>query len=118
MGSLSLSFKALVKAVSALACVSRVPTPHDCITDPRPVAKIKGYEDLKSFYVSTLQEAKAGLVEMFLHPCMPGGSQQSPEWKKRLWEFKLLDEGVLLETAKKQGFELSSWSDIRNEASH
>ncbi|MDR2749509.1 MAG: ChbG/HpnK family deacetylase [Clostridiales bacterium] len=119
MGVLPLSFKALVKAVSALSCILRVPAPRDCITDPRSVAKIKGYEDLRLYYLKTLKESKAGLVEMFLHPCLPGGSQSSPEWEKRLWEFRLLDEGVIQETAKKLGFELSSWSKelARNEAS-
>lgn len=81
----------------------------DLVSDPRPFAKIKTYEETRKYYLNAVDSCVEGVTEMFLHPSYPIDDTES-EWTKRVFELKLLKSGDLLERAKQKNVQIVSWS--------
>ncbi len=86
-----------------------VPMLDDLVSDPRPFAKIKTYDETRKYYLDAVDNCIEGVTEMFLHPSYPVSDTES-EWTKRVFEFELLKSGDLLERAKKNNIKVVSWS--------
>jgi predicted glycoside hydrolase/deacetylase ChbG (UPF0249 family) len=118
-GRLPARLWAVIKLIAALAQFRHIRIPDECITDPRPALDIKGYEDLKGYYLDAVSNAGDGVTEIFLHPCKHFDelSARGPYWLKREWEYRLLMEGCLLKAAKDKGFTITSWKSLKGEQS-
>jgi predicted glycoside hydrolase/deacetylase ChbG (UPF0249 family) len=83
----------------------------DLITNPYPAEKIASYDALRAYYEEQLQDSKAGITEVFLHPSKPDEALQkrTPQWQKRLWEYRYLSGGDFIRFIEKEGFKLASW---------
>lgn len=81
----------------------------DLVSDPRPMSRIKTYEETRKYYLDAVDNCVDGVTEMFLHPSYPIDESES-EWTKRVFELKLLKSGDLLEKAKKNNIKVVSWS--------
>lgn len=81
----------------------------DLVSDPRPFAKIKTYEETRKYYLDAVDNCIEGVTEMFLHPSYPIDDKES-KWTKREYELRLLKSGDLLDRAKQKGVQIVSWS--------
>ncbi len=79
----------------------------DLISNPWSMDKIKSYEAIEKYYLDCLDNLYDGVTEMFLHPSYSIGDNH--EWKKREYEFKLLQSGNLLQKAHDKGIQVVSW---------
>ncbi len=80
----------------------------DLISNPWNIERIGTYENLRDYYINQVKNLKDGVTEMFLHPAKPL-SDEKTEWTKRVFEYKLLKSGDLLECAEKTGVQVVSW---------
>ena len=75
--------------------------------------RIKDYDTLRKYYLDAVENCIDGVTEIFMHPAYPIDDKPS-EWTKRVYEFKLLQSGDLLEAAHKNNIELVSWSVFKD----
>ena len=101
--------RALHAQVVAAADGLGVPLPQTMATDPRPIAAIDGYEDLRRHYVALLAQLPEGTSEVFLHPGADTAWSREHEgqsWDKRLWEARLLEDPVWLDALEREDVKL------------
>ncbi len=80
----------------------------DLITNPWSMSRIKNYNTLEKYYLDALDNCIEGITEVFLHPALPTDNA-SDEWQKRVFEYKILKSGCLLEKAKQNDIQIVSW---------
>jgi predicted glycoside hydrolase/deacetylase ChbG (UPF0249 family) len=103
--------RAAHRLIVTLAALYGVPLLDDLITNPYPIEKIPSYEALCAYYERELRMVKAGVTEVFMHPSKPDEDlcALTPQWQKRIWEYRYLAEGDFLRFVQKEGFRLVSW---------
>lgn len=80
----------------------------DLVSNPYSINKIKGYDELRQYYLDAVDNCCCGITEMFLHPAHPA-DDCGPEWQKRVYELELLKSGDILSRAKQKGVKVVSW---------
>ena len=85
----------------------------DMITNPDPVKTIKSYENLKDYYLRQVTECREGITELFLHPALPDEklSRMTPEWEKRVMEYRFLLNDDLLMLLERENIKPVSWGE-------
>lgn len=114
-GSQNKLLQAAHRAIVGAAALYGVALLDDLVTNPDPIEKIPSYEALCAYYEKTLQQTEAGVIEVFLHPAKPDEAlfRRTPQWQKRLWEYRYLAEGDFLRFVQKEGFRLVSWNVLK-----
>lgn len=110
-GNPSPALKLASKAIGGVGKLHKVDLLDDFYSDPRPVEKIDGLSDLKSYYEAQLSTLGGNICEVFMHPCLPDDEllARSKQWRKRIWEYEYLKSGDLLIAAREAGFRVISW---------
>lgn len=85
----------------------------DLVSNPWSMDRIKDYDTLRKYYLDAVENCIDGVTEIFMHPAYPIDDKPG-EWTKRVYEFKLLQSGDLLEAAHKNNIELVSWSVFKD----
>lgn len=87
--------------------------PDDLLTNPFPIAKIPSFLHLKEFYLQAVRNIGEGVTELFLHPSHDSArmSAITPEWRKRVWEYRFLMEDDLMKTLERENIRLVSWAN-------
>lgn len=80
----------------------------DLVSNPWSMEKIKTYENLREYYLNTVDNCIDGITEIFLHPALPN-ENMGKEWQKRVFEYELLKSGDLLTRAKEKDVQIVSW---------
>ena len=80
----------------------------DLVSNPWSIKRIKDYNTLEKYYLDAIDNCIDGVTEIFLHPALPICENQG-EWQKRVFEYKILKSGCLLDRAKQRGIEVVSW---------
>lgn len=102
----------LYKGIAALGLRMGVKLPDDVISSSHSIAALPNYETLRDYYLEELRNAGPGITEVFLHPAMPSGHCAADHpWKKREYEYQLLQSGDLRAVAEQEGMELVSWGN-------
>ncbi len=81
----------------------------DLVSNPWSMDRIKDYETLRRYYLDAVDNCIDGVTEIFLHPALPN-EKLGKEWQKRVFEYKLLKSGDLLERAKDNGIDIVGWN--------
>lgn len=81
----------------------------DLVSNPWSMDRIKDYETLRRYYLDAVDNCIDGVTEIFLHPALPN-EKLDKEWQKRVFEYKLLKSGDLLERAKDNGIDIVGWN--------
>ncbi|MFO7636695.1 MAG: polysaccharide deacetylase family protein [Clostridia bacterium] len=71
----------------------------DMISNPHPVKQIGSYGNLRDYYIRQVAGCREGITELFLHPALPDEklSRITPEWEKRVMEYRfLLNDDLLM----------------------
>lgn len=107
--------RAAHRIIVGFAALYGIPLLDDLITNPYPIEKIPSYEALCAYYERELSKVKAGVTEVFMHPSKPDEALDAltPQWQKRIWEYRYLAEGDFLRFVQKEGFRLVSWDALR-----
>ncbi len=103
--------KKLISSITSKAVIMGIPVPDDIISNPWNVEKIGTKENLENYYLKALDETADGVTEMFLHPSYNADFGQ--EWQKRVWEREILESGKIISKAKKLGFTMINYSDLK-----
>lgn len=90
-----------------------VSLPIDIITNPFSIRDISSYEQLKNFYLNAVREVEEGVTELFLHPSKENSVYQliTPEWQKRIWEYRFLLDDELQKVISQENIKLASWDN-------
>ena len=90
-----------------------VSTVNDFFSEPHPFSLIKDENELHAYYEKQLETIVGERAEIFFHPSLPDGDMErnAEGWTKRVWEYKYLRSGKLLQKAEKLGFTIASWRE-------
>ena len=90
-----------------------VSTVNDFFSEPHPFSLIKDEDELRAYYEKQLETIVGERAEIFFHPSLPDGDMErnAEGWTKRVWEYKYLRSGKLLQKAEKLGFTIASWRE-------
>ena len=90
-----------------------VRTVNDFFSEPHPFSLIKDEDELRAYYERQLETIVGDRAEIFFHPSLPDGDMErkAEGWTKRVWEYKYLRSGKLLQKAEKLGFTVASWRE-------
>lgn len=80
----------------------------DLVSNPWSISRIRDYNTLEKYYLDAVDNCIDGVTEMFLHPALPIDGNQG-EWQKRVFEYRILKSGCLLDRAKQKGVTVVSW---------
>lgn len=69
------------------------------------------YESYKHFMFKLITNNATGISELFFHPCAESEEVKNitPSWKKRTWEYRLLQDPEFHAFIKNSGFEIINW---------
>lgn len=69
------------------------------------------YEDFRGWYMDMVRRCPEGVSELFMHPCIETDQlkQINGQWKKRVWEFRVLMDPVFRECIAREGVCLTTY---------
>lgn len=82
----------------------------DLVSNPWNMQRIGSFETLREWYLNAVESCVDGVTEIFLHPSQPIDDRPS-EWTKRVYEYRLLKSGDLLQKAEDKHIKVISWKD-------
>ncbi len=87
--------------------------PIDIVTNPFSIRDIPSYEQLKNFYLNALRTIDEGVTELFMHPSKENTTYRliTPEWQKRIWEYRFLLDDELQKVISQENIKLVSWGN-------
>ncbi len=92
------------------AAVNGVRLIDDLISNPWNTEQIGNFENLRKWYLDSLDNCADGVTEMFLHPALPL-DEENTEWTKRVFEYELLKSGDLIQKAEDMGLTVITWKE-------
>ncbi|MGF7145891.1 hypothetical protein HNQ56_004335 [Anaerotaenia torta] len=90
-----------------------VALPVDIVTNPFSIRDISSYEQLKNFYLNAVRNTEEGVTELFMHPSGENSTYSfiTPEWQKRIWEYRFLLDDELQKVIGQENIKLVSWDN-------
>ncbi len=90
-----------------------VSLPMDIVTNPFSIRDISSYEQLKNFYLNAVRNVDEGVTELFMHPSEENSTYRliTPEWQKRIWEYRFLLDDELQKVISQENIKLVSWDN-------
>lgn len=70
------------------------------------------YEGFRDYYLSLVHACVPGVNEIFMHPCVENDEVKhiNAQWKKRVWEHRLMQDDILHRAICSEGIRLVSWA--------
>lgn len=71
------------------------------------------YESVREYYLNLIRNAPIGVTEIFVHPAMESPELKfiSSKWQKRVWEYQLMLDEMLIKTIEAEGIKLVGWME-------
>lgn len=85
----------------------------DLVSNPWGMDRIGDYDTLLRYYLNAVDNCLPGVTELFLHPALPVDDSIGP-WTKRVYEYRILKSGDLLQRAREKHIEVVSWQIFQN----
>ena len=118
-GAVSASLAQFHAAAVAFCDQNGIGILDEMFTNHQPSAQIRDYEQLLQYYISVLDLVPDGVSELFMHPVTDTGAADADafgaERRKRLWEFRILQDERFRSAITQRGIELVGWSHAFDE---
>lgn len=71
------------------------------------------YETVRDYYLDLIRNAPPGITEIFIHPAKESEELKAicPDWQKRVWEYRLMLDDIVIKTIESEGIKLVGWTD-------
>lgn len=71
------------------------------------------YETVRDYYLYLIRSIHPGITEMFLHPAKETEELKTVcrDWQKRVWEYRLMLDDIVIKTIEAEGIKLVGWTD-------
>lgn len=99
--------------ITATADNMGIGLPDHIYTHPNALTPQDTYETLRDYYLNLIRNARPGITELFLHPAKETDELKAicPEWQKRVWEYRLMLDDIVIKTIEAEGIKLVGWTD-------
>lgn len=71
------------------------------------------YETVRDYYLNLIRNSRPGITEIYLHPAKETEELKAicPDWQKRVWEYRLMLDDMVIKTIESEGIKLVGWTD-------
>lgn len=87
--------------------------PTGLFTYDYDVQPTDSYEAFRESYMEMVRLSPQGVSELFMHPCIETEQLKeiNPQWKKRVWEYRVLTDPVFRNCIHAEGIRLTTYAD-------
>lgn len=112
-GELPETVRKTVEENVQLANELHVGLPEGLYTYDFDVKPQDSYEFFRGEYMKMVRSIPEGVSELFMHPCIETDQLRSinRQWKKRVWEYQVLQDPIFRTCIEEEGIRLTSYSE-------
>ena len=80
---------------------------------PFALTSSDSYETVRDYYLGLIRNAPEGITEIYLHPAKETEELKTicPDVQKRVWEYRLMLDDIVIKTIEAEGINLVGWTD-------